>query len=128
MGLTTTGSLRCTLVTLTRSASSLLWSRLLARTGHITASLDPFPNRLSLVLEVFECLVNEISPQRLIEIFLVKCNDLISEPTGDEAVDRHIHVLARVKGPLSPWLTDEQGLISLGEAELGRVKLIQRAL
>lgn len=62
MCLTATMALRCALVTLTRITTTLLWRRLLARAGRITTSFDALPHRLAKVLEVFEGLVNDVSP------------------------------------------------------------------
>ena len=105
MSFTTTSSLRCTPVTLSSGASTLLWSGLLARTCHITRCLDSLPHGLALVLEVFESFVDDITAQGLVESGLIEDSELICEATTHELINRHFEVFIGVKWPLCPRLS-----------------------
>ena len=125
MGLTTASSLRCTLVALPRSATAFLRCGLLTRAGNIAASLDSFPHKLALMLKVFKRLVNQISSQGLVEILLIKCDDLVCKATAHKVVNGHLNVVVYIKRSLGPGLADEKCLFGLLEGKCSRVESVK---
>ena len=125
MGFTTTCSLRRSTITLSCSTSSFLGCWFFARAGDIATCLDALPNWFTLVLKIFECLVHQITSQRLVKDWLIECYDFISEASSDEIIQRYLHLLAGVEWSLSPRLRDQQRLISLVQSILRGVKLVQ---
>ena len=125
MGLTTASSLRCTLVALPRSATAFLRCGLLTRAGNIAASLDSFPHKLALMLKVFKRLVNQISSQGLVEILLIKCDDLVCKTTAHKVVNGHLNVVVYIKRSLGPGLADEKCLFGLLEGKCSRVESVK---
>jgi len=112
MSFTSLSSLWSTFVTLTCSTSSFLWCWLGTRSSSISQSLGPLPNVLASVLKVLMYTVYYISPQDLIEIFMVQCGDLTCELTSDEVEYRYIQVSIHLEWLRRPWLLNKSFAIA----------------
>lgn len=111
MCFTTTSTLRCSLVSLTRCTTTLLRSGLLARTCNVALSFGAFPDVLSLVLEVLPHSVHDVTSQDLVEDVLLKVDNFASELATQEVENRHLERLASAEGPRGPGLRNHQGAV-----------------
>ena len=75
MGYTTTSTLWRSLVALSSSAGSFLWSWFLSRPCNVTYCLCSFPDALPSMFEVFKYVVHYVSSERIVKDTLVEVND-----------------------------------------------------
>ena len=104
MGFATASSLRGSPISYTGHTAAFLRRRLLSRAGYVSARFYSLPDSFALVLKVLEHIVNDVSPERLVEEVRIESDHLVGELAGHKRVNRHLHVLFGVEGALGPRL------------------------